>query len=89
MSYIYPLRLKKITGSFTISTVPASGKKVGSKTLSEPHLVISAKVSTTTTDAYVALMGTSEGKIDVLAFNDGASDADVSVDYEAWVLVGA
>ncbi|AQQ75552.1 hypothetical protein JDFR1000234_77 [uncultured archaeal virus] len=88
MTYIYPLRIKKITGSATVSAVPANSYKKATITLSEPYLVISAKVSTSTSNAEVDVVNFGEGQIEVRAYDSSGVQQDVAVSYTAWVLMG-
>jgi len=79
--------LKKITGSTTISTVPAGGSKKATITLNTAYLIIGVpKVSTSTENAEVEVVNGGKNTFTVKAINNGASDTDVAVSYEVYVL---
>ena len=85
----YPdlIALEKKTGSYTISAVPAGGSKDATIELDDRYFIVGVpKVSTSTANCSVILINGGKNEFTVRASNSGASDTDVSVDYEVYVV---
>ena len=85
----YPdlVALEKITGSYTISTVPAGGSKDATIQLDSKYFIIGVpKVSTSTADCSVIVINGGKSSFGVRASNSGGSDTDVVVDYEVYAI---
>jgi len=81
--------LKKVTGNVTATAVAAGGSKDVTITLNSNQIVVGLPyVSTDTADAEVIVInGKSGGNgFVVRAYNNGASDQDVAIAYEVYVM---
>lgn len=89
---IYPdvVALTKVTGSVTVTSVPASSYKKQTVTMSTRYQIVGMpEVSTSTSNAEAEVVSGGKNSFVVKAVNTDIADQDIDIDYTVYVLEGS
>ena len=88
---LYPqlVNVKKVSGSYTASSVGAGASVDATITLSSKYLIIGVpKITLQTANADAVFINGGKNTFSVRLTNNDASAQDITIDYEAYVITG-